>query len=85
MDFQSGYEKAMNALLPAMSGAGVVLIHGTVYGRLTAYPVQGIPDDDIAGMVGRTLLAASLKIPRLPLFPYGDASISGRGILLYKL
>ena len=29
--------------------------HGTVYGELTAHPVQAILDDDISGMVGRFL------------------------------
>ena len=30
-------------------------IHGTVYGELTAHPVQAILDDDIAGMIGRVM------------------------------
>ena len=55
MDFQSGYEKGMNALIAAISGANIVWIHGTVYGELTAHPVQAIMDDDIAGMIGRVL------------------------------
>ena len=55
MDFQAGYEKGMIALVQAMSGASMVWIHGTVHGELTAHPVQAILDDDIAGMVGRTL------------------------------
>ena len=42
MDFQSGYEKGMNALLQALSGAAVVWIHGTVFGELTAHPIQAI-------------------------------------------
>jgi trimethylamine--corrinoid protein Co-methyltransferase len=55
MDFQSGYEKGMNALIQALSGGAVVWIHGTVFGELTAHPVQAIMDDDIAGMIGRFL------------------------------
>lgn len=55
MDFQSGYEKAMNAIIQAISGGSVVWLHGTVYGELTAHPVQAIMDDDIAGMIGRFL------------------------------
>lgn len=55
MDFQSGYEKGMNSILQALSGAASVWIHGTVYGELTAHPIQAIMDDDIAGMVGRFL------------------------------
>ena len=55
MDFQSGYEKGMLSLIQAISGGAIVWIHGTVYGELTAHPVQAILDDDIAGMVGRFL------------------------------
>ncbi len=55
MDFQSGYEKGMLALSQALAGASVIWLHGTVYGELTAHPIQAILDDDIAGMVGRFL------------------------------
>jgi trimethylamine--corrinoid protein Co-methyltransferase len=55
IDFQSGYEKGMNALVQAQAGASIVWIHGTVHGELTAHPVQAILDDDIAGMIGRFL------------------------------
>jgi trimethylamine--corrinoid protein Co-methyltransferase len=55
MDFQSGYEKGMNALVQAQAGGSIVWIHGTVHGELTAHPVQAILDDDIAGMIGRFL------------------------------
>ena len=55
MDFQSGYEKGMLALAAAICGAHVLLIHGTVYGELTAHPIQAIMDDDISGMVGHFL------------------------------
>jgi len=53
MDFQSGYEKGMLALASALSGAHTIWIHGTVFGELTAHPVQAVMDDDISGMVGR--------------------------------
>lgn len=55
IDYQNGYEKSMNALVQALSGASVVYIHGTVHAQLTAHPVQAILDDDVAGMVGRVL------------------------------
>jgi trimethylamine--corrinoid protein Co-methyltransferase len=55
MDFQSGYEKSMLALIQAISGGAIVWIHGTVYGELTAHPLQAVLDDDIAGMIGRFL------------------------------
>jgi trimethylamine--corrinoid protein Co-methyltransferase len=54
-DFQSGYEKGMNALVQAQAGGSIVWVHGTVHGELTAHPLQAILDDDIAGMIGRFL------------------------------
>ena len=55
MDFQTGYEKGMNAFIQALSGAAIIHIHGTIYGQLIAHPVQAIMDDDVAGMIGRFL------------------------------
>lgn len=52
-DFQCGYEKAINTLLSALSGASIIQLHGGIYGEITYHPVQSILDDDIAGMVGR--------------------------------
>lgn len=54
-DFQSGYEKGMLALASALGGVSIVWVHGTIYGELTAHPLQAIMDDDIAGMIGRCL------------------------------
>lgn len=44
-DFQSGYEKGMNALVQAQAGGSIVWIHGTVHGELTAHPLQAILDE----------------------------------------
>ena len=55
IDFQSGYEKALNALVPALTGANIILLHSALYGEITAHPLQAILDDDIAGMIGRYL------------------------------
>ena len=52
-DFQTGYEKALNALVSALTGSNLVLMHSSLYGELTAHPLQAILDDDIAGMIGR--------------------------------
>ncbi len=52
-DFQGGYEKAISALLFALSGASLILLHGGVSSELSHHPVQAILDDDLAGMVGR--------------------------------
>lgn len=53
IDFQCGYEKAISALLGALSGINVVQLHGGIHGELTFHPVQAVLDDDIAGMIGR--------------------------------
>jgi len=55
IDFQGGYEKGMLALIQALCGASIVWLHGTIYGELTAHPIQAIIDDDIAGRTGRFL------------------------------
>lgn len=55
IDFQSGYERAMNAALFAVSGANFILMHGGVAAELTHHPMQAILDDDISGMIGRFL------------------------------
>jgi len=53
VDFQCGYEKGITAILAAVSGVSVIIMHGGIYGELAFHPVQAIVDDDIAGMVGR--------------------------------
>jgi trimethylamine--corrinoid protein Co-methyltransferase len=53
--YQIGIEKALGALIAALSGAHLVYLHGGVYGELTFHPLQAILDDDLAGMIGRFL------------------------------
>jgi len=55
IDFQSGYEQAMGAIICGLSGASCILLQGGFTAELTAHPVKAILDDDIAGMVGRFL------------------------------
>ncbi len=52
-DYQCGYEKASRVMTAGLSGANILLLHGSIYGELTHHPVQAILDDDLAGMVGR--------------------------------
>ena len=52
-DFQAGYEKALNALVSALTGSNLTFMHGGLYGELTAHPLQAVLDDDLAGMIGR--------------------------------
>ncbi len=67
MDYQAGYEKAMAALLSALSGANYILLHLGVSGEMTAHPVQAILDDDIAGMIGRFIEGEEVRPETLPL------------------
>jgi trimethylamine--corrinoid protein Co-methyltransferase len=53
IDYQNCYEKAIPALVAALSGAHIIQFHGGVYGELTHHPVQSIMDDDVAGVIGR--------------------------------
>ena len=53
MDFQAGYEKAIGAVLSALSGGNSILLHLGVSSEMSAHPAQAILDHDIAGMVGR--------------------------------
>jgi trimethylamine--corrinoid protein Co-methyltransferase len=55
IDYQAGYEKSMQLLLQALSGPNILALHGGVFGELTYHPVASILDDDIAGIIGRTL------------------------------
>jgi len=51
--FQLAYEKTIPSLIGAISGSSAVQLHSSVYGEITAHPVQAILDDDIAHMIGR--------------------------------
>lgn len=55
IDFQCAHERAMTALLCALSGSHVVSLHGGIYAEMTWHPLQAILDDDIAGWIGRCL------------------------------
>jgi len=51
--FQLAYEKTMPCLIGAISGSSAVQLHSSVYGEISAHPIQAILDDDIANMIGR--------------------------------
>ena len=67
IDYQTGYEKGMAALASAISGASLICFQGGVSGELSAHPVQGILDDDVAGMVGRFIEGAEVNDETLAL------------------
>jgi len=53
IDFQTGYQKMMPTLASAVSGSSVLQLYSSIYGEITAHPIQAILDDDIAAMIGR--------------------------------
>jgi trimethylamine--corrinoid protein Co-methyltransferase len=55
IDFQVGYEKALGALIDALSGAHLEIFQGGSQGELCYHPVLAVLDDDVAGWVGRFL------------------------------
>jgi trimethylamine--corrinoid protein Co-methyltransferase len=55
IDFQVGYEKALGALIDALSGAHLEIFQGGSQGELCYHPVLSILDDDVAGWIGRFL------------------------------
>jgi len=55
IDVQSGYERSMSTLSAALSGANMIVLHGTIYGEYTYHPVGAVLDDDVASWVGRLL------------------------------
>jgi len=52
-DIQSGYERMLNALLPALAGADELSGVGEMSGGLTSSPAQMVIDDEILGYVHR--------------------------------
>jgi trimethylamine--corrinoid protein Co-methyltransferase len=55
IDYQCGYEKAIGALLNALSGTNVIPLQGGLNGELTRHPLITILDDDLSAMIGRCL------------------------------
>ncbi len=53
--FQLAYEKVIPSLISAISGSSAVQLHSSVYGEISAHPVQAVLDDDVAGIIGRFL------------------------------
>ncbi|MBN1835988.1 MAG: trimethylamine methyltransferase family protein [Spirochaetales bacterium] len=67
IDYQNCYEKAIPALVAALSGAHIIQFHGGVYGEITHHPVQSIMDDDVAGVIGRFIAGVEVSDDTLAL------------------
>jgi len=55
IDYQSAYEKTHVAMASALSGANMIVFHGGVTAELSYNPVLAVIDDDLAGIIGRTI------------------------------
>jgi trimethylamine--corrinoid protein Co-methyltransferase len=55
IDYQVAYEKALGALIDALSGGHLQIFQGGSCGELLYHPVLSILDDDVAGWIGRFL------------------------------
>jgi trimethylamine--corrinoid protein Co-methyltransferase len=55
IDYQSGYEKTHTAMASALSGANVIVLHGGVTAELAYNPILSIINDDVAGIIGKTI------------------------------
>jgi trimethylamine--corrinoid protein Co-methyltransferase len=55
IDYQLGYEKSINTVLTAISGASIINYVGGLTGELSYHPVLSVLDNDVAGMMGRFL------------------------------
>jgi len=53
--FQLAFEKTIPSLISALTGSSAVQLHSSVYGEISAHPVQAVLDDDVAGLIGRFL------------------------------
>ncbi len=65
IDFQNGYERAINTIIVAQAGIDIIILHGGVYGELVHHPLQSVLDDDIAAMVGRFVEGIDITTEKL--------------------
>lgn len=55
IDYQSAYEKVYIAMTSALSGASMIVFHGGVTAELSYNPILAIIEDDVAGIIGKTI------------------------------
>jgi trimethylamine--corrinoid protein Co-methyltransferase len=60
-DFQCGYEKALLAIIAALSGAHIIYLCGSLFGELTFHPIQAVLDNDLSGIVGRFIRGVEIN------------------------
>jgi trimethylamine--corrinoid protein Co-methyltransferase len=80
-DMQSGYERAINALVPALAGADELSGVGEMAGGTISSNFQIVVDDDIYGMVRRVLRSYAVDEDSLAVEVIAHAMDHGRNFL----
>ncbi len=80
-DMQSGYERAINALVPALAGADELSGVGEMAGGTISSNFQIVVDDDIYGMVRRVLRSYDVNEDSLAVEVINHAMDHGRNFL----
>ncbi len=80
-DMQSGYERAINALVPALAGADELSGVGEMAGGTISSNFQIVVDDDIYGMVRRVLRSYDVNEDSLAVEVIAHAMDHGRNFL----
>ena len=80
-DMQSGYERAINALVPALAGADELSGVGEMAGGTISSNFQIVVDDDIYGMVRRVLRSYEVNEDSLAVEVINHAMDHGRNFL----
>lgn len=83
-DMQSGYERAINALVPALAGADELSGVGEMAGGTISSNFQIVADDDIYGMVQRVRRGFAVDQDSLAVDVIAHAMDSGRNFLKEK-
>lgn len=81
LDMQNGYERALNAVVPALAGADELSGVGEMAGGICSCPAQMVIDDEIMGMVGRLRRGLSVDEDSLAVSVIGEV-IAGSGNFL---
>ena len=80
-DMQSGYERAINALVPALAGADELSGVGEMAGGVCSSNAQIVIDNDIYGMIHRVLQGFSVNEDSLAVEVIGRVMDSNRNYL----
>jgi trimethylamine--corrinoid protein Co-methyltransferase len=80
-DMQSGYERAINALVPALAGADELSGVGEMAGGVCSCNAQIVIDNDIYGMVQRVLKGFAVDEDSLAVEVIGHAMDTSRNFL----